>query len=280
MSATSRRSEHVAFRLTVCTQRRCTLQGLAVASAQWGPWAGAGMAALSTGLAKRLTRLGLRLISPPTGLNALGAYLHTVDTALRNIVHAMFSRRGATHCAGAMLGACGLRRLQAVAAVDWQAALDARQRRLHFFSGLLLQRHAPSSYQPHGMCSEAQAASQPRIEARSAVTVWWCCACLPAARPLSSASSSAQAVLASLQYLVCDISSTTAATAPLTTASLDSLGALELRDAIATHFNVTLPATAAYDYPNLKAGWLVYRPLPTALQSAAPAEHNRGMSLH
>ncbi len=53
-------------------------QGLAVASVQWGPWAGAGMAALSTALAKRLARLGLRLISPWSGLNALGACLHTV----------------------------------------------------------------------------------------------------------------------------------------------------------------------------------------------------------
>jgi len=177
-----------------------------------------------------------------------------------------------------MLGACGLRRLQAVAAVDWQAALDARQQRLHFFSsGLLQQQHAPSSHQPTGMCSEAQAASRPGMEARSAVMVWRCCACLPAARLLSRASSSAQAVLASLQNLVADISGTTAATAPLTTASLDSLGALELRDAIATHFGVNLPATAAYDYPNLKAGWLVYRPLPTALQSAGPAEHHTDM---
>jgi hypothetical protein len=72
-------------------ESRCALsdaapwQGLAVASVQWGPWAGAGMAALSTRLAKRLTRLGLRLISPWTGLNALGACLHTVDTALHSV---------------------------------------------------------------------------------------------------------------------------------------------------------------------------------------------------
>ncbi len=178
-----------------------------------------------------------------------------------------------------MLGACSLRRLQAVAAVDWQAALDARQQRLHFFSsGLLPQQHAPPFHEPHGMCSEAQAASQPRMEARSALTVWRCCTCLPAARPLSSPSSSAQAVLASLQNLVCEISGTTAATAsPLTSASPDSLGALELRDAIAMHFGVTLPATAAYDYPNLKAGWLIYCLLPIALHSAAPADHHRGM---
>ena len=40
--------------------------------------------------------------------------------------------------------------------------------------------------------------------------------------------------------------------AALTTGALDSLGALELRNAIASRFAVTLPATAAYDYPNLR----------------------------
>ena len=39
---------------------------------------------------------------------------------------------------------------------------------------------------------------------------------------------------------------------PLTTSALDSLGALELRNAIASRFGVTLPATAAYDYPDLQ----------------------------
>lgn len=36
-------------------------------------------------------------------------------------------------------------------------------------------------------------------------------------------------------------------------AGLDSLGAIELRNAVATYFSVALPATAMFDYPNAAA---------------------------
>lgn len=60
-----------------------------------------------------------------------------------------------------------------------------------------------------------------------------------------------QEVRTSLVQMVQGI--TGAASGHLTTGALDSLGALELRDAIAVRFAVSLPATAAYDYPNLQA---------------------------
>ena len=43
-----------------------------MASLQWGPWAGAGMAAQDSGAAARLLRLGLRSMRPHIGLAALG----------------------------------------------------------------------------------------------------------------------------------------------------------------------------------------------------------------
>ena len=50
----------------------------------------------------------------------------------------------------------------------------------------------------------------------------------------------------------------------LTTSALDSLGALELRDAIALQFAVTLPATAAFDYPDLRVRMSTYMHLEGA----------------
>ena len=43
-----------------------------MASLQWGPWAGFGMAAQDSGAAARLLRMGLRSMRPHIGLAALG----------------------------------------------------------------------------------------------------------------------------------------------------------------------------------------------------------------
>ena len=89
--------------------------------------------------------------------------------------------------------------------------------------------------------------------------VWQCATCLPVVRVVQSARSCAQEVLASLQELVCGILAMSAADAgPLTTASLGSLGALKLHDAVAMRFGVTLPAPTADDHTNLRVAWLGY----------------------
>lgn len=42
-------------------------------------------------------------------------------------------------------------------------------------------------------------------------------------------------------------------TAPLMAAGLDSLAAVELKNAVSSKFGVSLPATLAFDYPTLEA---------------------------
>lgn len=49
--------------------------GIAACSVQWGPWAGAGMAAAHAGTARRLAIMGLRALPEAAGLRALGALL-------------------------------------------------------------------------------------------------------------------------------------------------------------------------------------------------------------
>ncbi|KAK9864440.1 hypothetical protein WJX84_006132 [Apatococcus fuscideae] len=63
-----------------------------------------------------------------------------------------------------------------------------------------------------------------------------------------------QDLLPKLQGMVQDIlGSSVAANQPLMEAGLDSLAAIELRNAIASHFSITLPATAVFDHPTLAA---------------------------
>lgn len=57
-------------------------QGVAATSIQWGAWAQAGMAATDRSTALRLSRMGLGMISPDSGLQALGAALEGSHSAV------------------------------------------------------------------------------------------------------------------------------------------------------------------------------------------------------
>ena len=59
-----------------------------------------------------------------------------------------------------------------------------------------------------------------------------------------------QELLAILQGI---LGSEVAADKPLMEAGLDSIGAVELRNALASKYGVDLPATVTFDYPNLEA---------------------------
>ena len=58
---------------------------------------------------------------------------------------------------------------------------------------------------------------------------------------------------------------------PLMEAGLDSIASVELRNAVAAHFQLDLPATATFDYPTITAlaGFLLSRQ-PAGTAGAAP----------
>ena len=51
--------------------------GRPAVSVQWGAWHGVGMVATSEAVLSRMRRSGVSTVSPPTGLAALGAVLHS-----------------------------------------------------------------------------------------------------------------------------------------------------------------------------------------------------------
>ena len=67
---------------------------------------------------------------------------------------------------------------------------------------------------------------------------------------------------------------------PLMEAGLDSLGALDLRNATAAHFAVDLPATLVIDYPTLNALALYISGLMavSSAPEAAPLQHQEMVS--
>ncbi|KAK9829172.1 hypothetical protein WJX72_004291 [[Myrmecia] bisecta] len=240
-------------------------QGRACFSVQWGAWAGMGMAADDPGLAGRLQRAGLHMVQPADGLAVLGGLLSNLTASLPKLPATL-----------------------AFSGFDWQRLLKPVQRSSPFFEEVAgsdaehaehaqhtqQEQHARASAEGARMsltevlailrtCVEAVVGSSiaddaplmssgldslAAVELRHAVQTRFAVE-LPAtlAFDYPTMQDMAKLVAASVKPAA------VAPDQPLMQAGLDSLGAVELRNALATKFSVDVPATVAFDYPTLKA---------------------------
>ena len=190
--------------------------GTPTLSIQWGPWAHAGMAAAQgSAAAARLLRLGLGTLSAQSGLEAL-CWVITGN---------------------------GFDAVQTVASLHWPTLLRDRTA----LSSALFEemREAISADRRDGKVGKTCGAGR--------VTTVGTSVDLPPARlPLMGRQHQAEVgkvLVVVLEVVKSLTGAVPAPDEPVMAAGLDSLGALELRNALAAQLGVNLPATLAFDYP-------------------------------
>jgi len=160
-------------------------QGIFCKAFQWGPWAGNGMASIQESVARRLERLGMVLITPATGLDALQRALAFINQPV----------------------------IGAVSITDWNKLLRSSQKELGIYSELLPEKPAVRQQKK---------------------------------REIKHANQSVRIIVEELiGYAIEDDNCTFMAI------GLDSMGAVQLRNALIQKFDLDLPATVTFDYPSV-----------------------------
>ena len=207
-------------------------RGLNSVAIQWGAWA-AGMAA-DAAIAQRAKRTGLGLLQPDAGLTALHAIMSTAEHALVAAVPAdwgvlLRAPKGAVPLFFADMAGEGAAAQGATAAEG--AALDTTVQQP--------QRKQPAEQHSRRHPARAAAAAAAALREQP-----------PAPQPAASLEAVQTAVLEAARGI---LGAEVSPAQPLMEAGLDSLGAVELRNALASKFGLELPPTLIFDYPSVAA---------------------------
>lgn len=207
----------------------CGRPALAV---QWGNWGGGGMAVRNAGFIERMEKMGLGIIDPGVGLNVMARLLGETargDGVLRAGVHR------AVHVGNVFLWDAIVRALPAVPAFLEEfartAVLDAKHA-----AAARMQATKPGASRAAapGAAKRARGRKGARKQ-RAAV----------AALPPSASS----AVLDTILSIMTNLTGSASAQQPFMDSGVDSLGAVQLRNEIASAFGVELAPTVTFDYP-------------------------------
>ena len=189
-----------------------------VSSIQWGGWAGGGMAGGDASTATRLARMGMPLITPSQGLNALAAVMQGFATHQPHLtaVLGMVPFKWDTFMENLPPGQTGIFAEFAQPSTGLHSSSQTASKKLQHSAG-----------------SKAAALRAEASHGRQTDTV--------SAAILSQVSAGVTSVLGT----------TLAVGASLMEQGLDSLASVELRNVLTQQLGVELPATFALDYPNI-----------------------------
>ena len=190
-------------------------QGRNEISVQWGPWSGGGMAYQDAGTEARMRRMGIGLVSPMEGLEAL---CHVLSHS--------------THVPARQPG------VLAVCPMDWNTfrKTPTGQRQMLEFAS-----------------AEPEAGDTTTAASNAAVTFKTADAIVEEGSPHVAAQAATRkresvrsAVNSALQTV---LGTEVEENEPFTSAGMDSLGAVELKSALQQEIGLNLPATIVFDYP-------------------------------
>jgi acyl carrier protein len=232
-------------------------QGSSGLSVQWGAWAEGGMAAANAATAKAVERMGMGMVEPIGGMGALQSMLMQVSTSTLPVYSAIpfkwnrFMGRMQGNVVPPMFSE--FESYWSAPAVETTATTEAGISEPSLFAGSERASNSTSSIYAVGRrAGGLYKRGKKKVLATTAVGA--AAGVAVAAIAAASTGPSAEAMSTQVHDAVKSVlGSSVGGDDPLMQAGLDSLGSVELKNALERRSGVELPSTLVFDYPTVNA---------------------------
>jgi len=253
-------------------------QGSSGLSVQWGAWAEGGMAAANAATAKAVERMGMGMVEPSGGMGALQSMLMQVSTSTLPVYSAIpfrwstFMGRLQGNVVPPMFSE--FESYWSAPAIETTAATEAVAAEPSLFAG---SERAPRSASSTSAAGRRAGGPSMRGKKKVLAATAAGAAVGVAATAAASTGPSTEAMSSQVHDAVKSVlGSSVGGDDPLMQAGLDSLGSVELKNALERRSGVELPSTLVFDYPTVNAlsGFLAGK-LTSSSASAAAGEADK-----